>query len=146
MKKLALVFLILAACADSKSAPPSGNNQQREQKPGTCALAFQKNCATLTWKQRPKSGSVPGSFDLKFEAGNGPYNVDGAVQVIVDMEEMHHPSDVHVTRKIGAAGFPVVGLYQVSNVFMSMNGEWKIEIKIVKDGATVDDVVIPYEL
>jgi hypothetical protein len=57
----------------------------------------------------------------------------------------HGSSPVKISQALGTAGAPLDGVFNVTNVFFVMPGEWEIRV-IVKDGNgnLLDQAALPY--
>lgn len=144
MKKLLLlVFLGLMACAKQGipgGTPGDDNNRNDDFNKPTCQLNFKKSrdCASLVWVRLPTEGRG-GEFQLKFANEGGAYDVQSTIRIIADMEGMNHPVRIAVEKLRDS-----VGAYEAKNVRFSMRGEWLITIRLVDQGAVLDEVVHKY--
>lgn len=157
MKKISL-FLTLALSAfflscgkspllnHSKANDTDQRTSIAQQTQGTneeCPLSFPKAglCASLTWTAFPViKKKQPGSFTLKFwdkltgTATEGPYkNPAHPVDAVMWMPSMGHGSWQTAITSSEA------GVFQVTNVFFIMTGDWEIQVQLYSGSRDDED-------
>lgn len=147
MKVLILLLSLTAsslAFAKDKSAVPAG-----------CDFFFKKEkiCASLTWTKKAVVVAAPtakdaAAFDLKIwdaqkSSAAGPFiNLaqDKTLLVSLHMPAMGHGSEPVVLKKDEKAP----GIYHVTQVLFSMEGDWEIRARIQHQGKIVDSASLPF--
>ena len=135
---LAVTFVCGCARANYQDDVQSRVFTAPADKSTACTLRLEKAklCAAIAWVEQPSDDAM-GSFSLTFTPLVGGLAIDpaGTVKVKVWMPSMGHGSaPTQVTRKTS-------GVYDVTNVYFSMPGQWQIVIMLM-DGATVADQVV----
>ncbi|MCC7441254.1 MAG: hypothetical protein IT285_06465 [Bdellovibrionales bacterium] len=140
--------------ADAGALPPAP-----VAAPQGCAFRLQRLdlCASLTWVKQPTNDEA-GAFTFRFWSAvdgteHGPY-VDpiaaapgSSVKVKLWMPSMGHGSSpVKVNAAVDAAGLPVVGVFEATEVFFVMGGAWEIWVEIKRGNQVVDRAKIDHEI
>lgn len=118
-----------------------------------CEFFFQKEkiCAKLTWTKKPAVVDAPtakdaASFDLQlWDSSKTPDSklnlpTDKSLAVSLYMPSMGHGSEPVIIKK----DEKTPGLFHISQVLFSMEGEWEIRGRIEKSGAVVDKAFLPF--
>jgi hypothetical protein len=142
---LTLSFFSLS-CAKPHYAPLTTNdvNRQGSADPA-CPISFNSiaACGQLTFNQNPTTEN-DSPFTLRIwskTAGTaaGPYfdpeSVD--LNVVLWMPVMNHGSAKVVLNHSAA------GVYDVSNVYFVMSGEWEVRVQWTQNGNVVDQAIVP---
>lgn len=132
--------LTVIACAQPNYVPESPDvavaPDPSPNKPvPTCStpLPATQSCAALTWLISPNSTSYS-KAQLKIDTSADLYDT---VEVLLWMPSMSHGSaPVTLTNK-------EAGLYEISNIFFIMPGDWEVRIFLRKNKVLVDQLFIP---
>jgi len=148
-KKLFLIAVVLGAfgtmgClspilthAESKNAAQPATTRDSKSL-ADCDVTFKTQglCASMDWINYPKEGEL-GAFKLRFwQAGkgnaNGPYfEPNLPVFVRLWMPSMGHGSSpVTLTPALDSNGLVMPGVYDVTQVYFVMRGNWEIQIQL----------------
>jgi hypothetical protein len=111
-----------------------------------CPLSFAKfgACAAIDWTKTPTQ-TEKGAFRISFwnaktGSASGPFFDPGkTVFVKLWMPDMGHGSSpVKVSPAVDAAGAPIPGLYDATDVYFVMGGAWEIWVQL-REGVEVLD-------
>ena len=122
--------------------PQSGSDPT--SKSYTCDLKFTKSnlCASVTWISGPARGYSSFEihfWDLKTGSGSGPFidpNASVIVEPIMKMDMDYDP--VTISKKSDGKNGTLTGVYSVTQIHFSMNGEWIIQVKLKKDNTLLE--------
>lgn len=154
-----LLAFALMACLNSPllnhadaDTEPTKDLRSAEEK-AACPLTFKtlKLCGSMTWVKKP-TRAEKGEFTLRFwnpELGtiNGPYIDPGHfVFVKLWMPEMGHGSSPVITRPALESGGAVIpGVFNVTDVYFVMPGEWEIITQLRQDGTSNSVILDEYK-
>lgn len=150
--------LFLAGCLDSPifnhaDAAPSGFNPQLNGN-SSCPLEFKKQdfCASLTWTKLP-TDEEKGEFTLRFwnkstGTENGPYVTPvQSVFVKLWMPSMGHGSSpVTVKPAVDQNRVAIPGVFEASEVYFVMPGEWEIWMQLRLDRVVIDQAKVDVQI
>ncbi len=134
---------ILEHANAGQTAPLTDSNKEKTEK---CPLSFPKHgyCAELTWDSA-LNDQDPASFTLRFWKASvgtsaGPYVDPGyLVGAKLWMPSMGHGSSpVTVKTAKDSSGNTIPGIFNGSNVFFIMPGDWDLRIQL-KHGSSVHE-------
>lgn len=100
--------------------------------------------AHATWQSGPE---VSNESLLKIEWKNGadhsPTEPPGAFAVSLWMPDMGHGSaPTQIQRVLDAQGQPLTGVYQISNIYFVMGGDWDVNVTLnYQDGSKETQVI-----
>lgn len=100
--------------------------------------------AHATWQSGPE---VSNESLLKIEWKNGadhsPTEPPGAFEVALWMPDMGHGSaPTQIQRVLDAQGQPLTGVYQISNIYFVMGGDWDVNVTLTyQDGSKETQVI-----
>jgi hypothetical protein len=141
--KAALVFLMLAGCADPKYVSRDGGpNSSQKAVSERAELPNSKSSVWLDWEKIPTSEDF-GSFTLKFGRENAAdkspvvQDVEGEIAVVIWMPSMGHASSPVTVAKVDT------GTYRATQVFFTMPGDWEIRIQRLGTGTLIEQAVFP---
>lgn len=74
---------------------------------------------------------LPGTFQVRI--------------IMPDMPEMKSPP-TQITRILDGGGNPVLGSYQVSSIYFTMGGDWKVRVEVTYPDGSAETRSFPLEL
>ncbi len=140
------LFLMLIAlnsffCACAKPNYQDTNIGEKDTKPivNPCPLFFKQErvCAKLEWEKRPTETEA-GSFNLKLSIPENPSELTDPKHtpaVVLWMPSMGHGSSPVTVKKTAK------GIYEATNVFFIMPGQWNIRLQLKNNDEVIDEVI-----
>lgn len=122
-----------------------GGSDHTDQ-PTTSHLGFAGGAlhAHVTWEAGPQ---VSSESRMKIEWRNGsdhsPVEPPGSFRVSLFMPSMGHGSaPTQIQRVLDAQGAPLTGVFEVSNVYFTMGGDWQVKLTLnFADGSKETQVI-----
>jgi hypothetical protein len=151
-----LILLLLAACVSCGPVHDREavlTHQAQNQESSDCPLKFEKLslCAQIVPLQSPVRVTTSNQFKLTFwdkssgGSPSGPYAeplYSVYVRLWMRMASGDHGSfPVKTNQFVDGQNVPMPGVYDVTQVRFTMAGKWEIQIKLQKNGITVDEVI-----
>lgn len=132
-----LFLFVLSSCAQANYQDP--NLAAAPQAQGSCSLVLTQSqlCIDLVWDNLPTNNDT-GSFHLLFyQQNNTSVRLDPPYTLAVQlwMPSMGHGSSPVKIQKRDT------GIFDVTNVFFVMPGEWEIRIQIKNGSSLVDQAI-----
>lgn len=113
-------------------------------------LTFAKGAihAHATWESGPE---VSNESLLKLEWKNGadhsPTEPPGVFEVVLWMPSMGHGSaPTQIQRVLDTQGQPQTGVYEISNIYFVMGGDWDVNVSLTYQDGTKETQVIKVSL
>ena len=98
--------------------------------------------ALVSWEKGPQS---PNESVMQIEWQNdlGAMMEPGNFRVVLFMPAMGHGSaPTQVNRVLDAHGNPLIGVFEIVNVYFSMGGDWDVQVILMKADGTKETQVI----
>ena len=132
MKSLAVLFSVLSLSFLAQA--------HEGHEPGLIHLKFAQGSihAHAKWTQGPRTPDES-TLHLEWKKGtdHSPVEPPGTFSVKLYMPTMKHGSSpTQMQRVLDAKGQPLVGVYNVSNIYFTMGGDWDVQIALKSPSGT----------
>lgn len=97
--------------------------------------------AHLTWLQGPKGDTSESKMQVEWHDGSTHQIIEPSFEFSVELNMPamgHGSSPVKIDHAMDSSGQPVLGTFNVSEMYFTMPGAWDVEVKI-KDGKGVEE-------
>lgn len=138
MIKFFIIFLVLAACGKSPFIDEHNDVQVTQNVQGLEAQIRLSSLQLTVGKQWIIPPVVSNESRLLLNFFNDQAQLidfDGNLKVYLWMPSMGHGSFPVSIERIGR------GVYQITDIFFTMPGDWDIHIEVEKDGIKVDEYI-----
>ncbi|MFN8943405.1 MAG: hypothetical protein ACK5WZ_02140 [Pseudobdellovibrionaceae bacterium] len=137
-----VVILLTVSCAKANYQNATSDINEINSQNELCAKQFGQSslCVDLVWEQLPTE-DLRGIFKLKFYRLEDPsvmVEPNLAPSVVLWMPSMGHGSAPVQIQKVSD------GIYQISEVYFVMSGEWDIRVQQKLGKEVIDQVTFPF--